>query len=162
MSIDEQCMGEEPLLSPKTVTGWATQHKVLEYDIYTEIITIALPAQSVDELRVRLIRVEGASADGSGSGKYYNNSRGISSRTQPGPNGTSPVGFCSCLICILLGRNGSRSGGSVAGTGNKRKRGDCNGFPANSWPTLHGGGGSWRERGQVWRREYNHAVVQVR
>lgn len=35
-------------------TGWATQHKVHEYDIYTGSITIALPARSVDELRVRL------------------------------------------------------------------------------------------------------------
>ena len=42
----------EPLLSHKTVTGWATQQEILGYDVDTESMTIALPAQKVDGLRV--------------------------------------------------------------------------------------------------------------
>ena len=45
--------GEEPLLSHKKVTGWATQQEVLGYDIDTESMIIALPARKVDELRAR-------------------------------------------------------------------------------------------------------------
>ena len=52
--MGERCGGKEPLFSPKTVTGWATQQAVLGYDIDAERMTIALPAQTVDELRARL------------------------------------------------------------------------------------------------------------
>ena len=54
--IQEQAMseiseGEEPLLSRKKVTGWATQQEFLGYDIDTESMTIALPTRKVDDLR---------------------------------------------------------------------------------------------------------------
>ena len=52
-AMGERCEGEEPLLSHKKVTGWATQQEVLGYDIDTEGMTIALPARKVDELRAR-------------------------------------------------------------------------------------------------------------
>ena len=46
--------GEEPLLSHRKVTGWATQQEVLGYDIDTESMTIALAARKVDDLRARV------------------------------------------------------------------------------------------------------------
>ena len=53
-AMGERCEGEEPLLSHKTVTDWATQQEVLGHDIDTESMTIALPARKVDELRARV------------------------------------------------------------------------------------------------------------
>ena len=38
--------GGKPLLSHKTVTGWATQQPVLGHDIDTKSINIALQAQT--------------------------------------------------------------------------------------------------------------------
>ena len=46
--------GEEPLLSHRKVTGWATQQEVLGYGIGTESMTIALPARKVDDLYARV------------------------------------------------------------------------------------------------------------
>ena len=51
-AMSERSDREEPLLSRQTVTGWATQQEILGYDVDTESMTIALPAQKVDGLRV--------------------------------------------------------------------------------------------------------------
>ena len=53
-AMSERSEGEEALLSRKKVTGWATQQKVLGYDIDTESMTIALPTRKVDDLRARV------------------------------------------------------------------------------------------------------------
>ena len=52
-AMGKRSEGEEPSLSKKKVTGWATQQEVLGYDVDTESMTIALP-KKVDELRARL------------------------------------------------------------------------------------------------------------
>ena len=70
--INEQAMGKrskekEPLFSRKKATGWATQQEVLEYDIDTESMTIALPTQKVDDLRASSI-VDNGAAVGNGAG----------------------------------------------------------------------------------------------
>ena len=53
-AMGERFEGEEPLLSRKKVTGWATQQEVLGYDIDTESMTITLPTWQVDDLRSRV------------------------------------------------------------------------------------------------------------
>ena len=53
-AMGERRGGEEPLLSHKKVTSWETQQEMLGYDIEKEIMTIALPARKVDELRAGL------------------------------------------------------------------------------------------------------------
>ena len=52
--MGERGEGGEPSLSHRKVTGWATQQEVLGYDIDTEGMTIALPAQKIADLRARV------------------------------------------------------------------------------------------------------------
>ena len=53
-AMGERSEGEEPLLSPRKVTGWAMLQKVLGYDIDTEAMTISLPPRHVDYLGARV------------------------------------------------------------------------------------------------------------
>ena len=73
----------EPLLSHKTVTGWATQREVLGYDIVTESVTSASPARKVDDLCSRVAEWPGT-GNGNGEGST-STSREVASRILRNP-----------------------------------------------------------------------------
>ena len=66
-TMGERVDGEEPLLSHKMVTGWATQLEVLWYDIDTNGMNITVPARKVDKVGRESGRV--ATGTGNGPGK---------------------------------------------------------------------------------------------
>ena len=144
-AMGERCEGEEPLLSQKKVTGWATQQEVLGYDIDTESMTIALPPRKVDDLRAQVAKWPVGRETATVkevlvlAGKLHHASFVI----RPGRYFVRRLLQLSNLH--LNGAERAGGGGRGVGTGSRPKRDEFYGCRGNSWQTWGGGDGFWRE-----------------
>ena len=151
-AMGERCEGEEPLLSHKKVTGWATQQEVLGYDIDTESMSIALPTRKVDDLRARLAEWPAGRQTATVkevlvlAGKLHHASFVI----RPGRYFVRRLLQLSNLH--LDGGERAGGGGRGAGTENRQKRDESYGCRVNSWQTWGGGDGFWRRGGGTGER----------